>query len=393
MKNEIISSPHPDPLPGGEGTSAVVGGGLRARVYGAVPAIGIVIDGLPVGGTERQVVELLRGLKAGGRFRAVLGVLDHGGGLEDEACGLAAAVMPLRRRFRFDLTPAAALWWHGRRAKLRVLHAFGWMSGLAALAAGRCLGIPVINGSIRSAPPSLPLRERISRWTALRSDVVVANTAAGLRAFRVEHHPRATVIANGIGAGRFVVPEAEPVGGSVVCMVANFNRYKDHVGLIRAFVKVHEVVPDATLVLVGRDAGTLAETRRVVQELGVGDVATIVTDCDRPERFIAGSAVCVLVSPSTHGEGMSNVLLEYLALGRPVVATNDGGTAEVVRQGETGLLVDDRTPDALAACILALLRDPDGARRMGEAGRRLVQERFSAERMVTEYEALYASLL
>ena len=393
MKSEVLPSPHPRPLPGGEGLCPVAGDGLRASARADGPAIGIIVDGLPVGGTERQVVELLGGLKAGGRFRAVLGVLDHGGGLEDEADGLAAAVLPLRRRGRFDVTPAAAVYWHGRRAQVRLLHAFGWMSGLTALVAGRCLGIPVINGSIRSAPPFLPWRERLSRWTALRSDVVVANTAAGLRAFRVAQHPRATVIANGIRAERFVMPEAASSGAPVICMVANFNEYKDHAGLIRAFMKVREVVPAATLVLVGRDAGTLADTRRVVQELGAGDVVTIVTDCDRPERFMARSAVCVLASPSTHGEGMSNVLLEYLALGRPVVATNDGGTAEVVRHGETGLLVDDRTPDALAACILDLLSDPEGACRMGEAGRRLVQERFSAERMVAEYEALYASLI
>lgn len=357
------------------------------------PAIGIIVDGMPVGGTERQVVELLRGLEARGRFRAVLGVLDRGGGLEDEASRFAAGVIPLRRRARFDITPAGILWWRCRRTPLRLLHAFGWMSGLAALAAGRAAGVPVVNGSIRSAPPVLHLRERVSRWTALRSDVVVANTEAGLRSYRVAHHPHATVIANGINVARLAQSEEVLPAGPVVCMVANFNRYKDHAGLIRAFVGVREVVRDATLLLIGRDVGTLAACRRLVEKLGLGNAVSIVTDCDRPERFMRQSAVCVLASPTTHGEGMSNVLLEYLALGRAVVATRDGGTAEVIRHRETGLLVEDRTPESLANSIIELLGDPVRARRMGDAGQRVVQERFSAERMVADYEDLYERVM
>jgi glycosyltransferase involved in cell wall biosynthesis len=92
-------------------------------------------------------------------------------------------------------------------------------------------------------------------------------------------------------------------------------------------------------------------------------------------------------------EGLSNALLESMAAGRPVVATRVGGTPEVVLDGETGLLVPPRSAEALARAIGTLLDDPDLARRLGEQGRRRIEERFSLERMVRETEAFYASLL
>jgi glycosyltransferase involved in cell wall biosynthesis len=94
------------------------------------------------------------------------------------------------------------------------------------------------------------------------------------------------------------------------------------------------------------------------------DVAAIMAACD------------VFVMPSL-GEGVSNVLLEAMALGKPVVATRVGGTPELVRDGETGWLVPPRDPEALAAAVLGVLRDPALGARVGACGRALVARRFS----------------
>ena len=82
-------------------------------------------------------------------------------------------------------------------------------------------------------------------------------------------------------------------------------------------------------------------------------------------------------------------LLEAMALGRPVVATDVGGTAEIVRDGETGFLVPPGDRAALTRALLELAADPGRAAAMGEAGRRLQRERFTGERMVDGYQAAF----
>jgi glycosyltransferase involved in cell wall biosynthesis len=92
-------------------------------------------------------------------------------------------------------------------------------------------------------------------------------------------------------------------------------------------------------------------------------------------------------------EGMPNAVLEAMAAGLPVVATAVGGTPEVVVDGETGLLVSPRDPDALAGAISRLLRDPDLRRAMGRAGLARVRHQFSMEETVRRNQDLYARLL
>jgi glycosyltransferase involved in cell wall biosynthesis len=264
------------------------------------------------------------------------------------------------------------------------------MSGLVGLVAGRCLRLPIVNASIRSAPPALHVRDRVGRWCARHSDAIVANAQAGLHAFGLADHARARVIANGIDLARFDHIVARDDGDASICMVANFNHHKHHATAIRAVPHIRHAVPRARLVLVGHDAGTLAAARRLVDQLGVGDAVQIVTDSVRPEPFIAGSAVCVL---SSRDEALSNAVMEYMALGKPVVASACAGNATLVRDGETGFLVPPGSPEALAARVIDVLRDPQRARRMGAEGRRRIEATYSLRRMVAEYEALYDQVL
>jgi glycosyltransferase involved in cell wall biosynthesis len=100
----------------------------------------------------------------------------------------------------------------------------------------------------------------------------------------------------------------------------------------------------------------------------------------------------VSVLPSL-SEGLSNVLLESMAAGVPVVATRVGGTPEAVEHGETGLLVPPSDPQGLAEAIARLLQEPELAARIGAAGRQSVRDRFSMDKMVHATEQLYLDLL
>ncbi len=341
---------------------------------------------------ERQIVELLRGSNQRGNVRLVLGVLDRGGAFEPAAFQLAERVLECRRRSRYDPTLLPYLILQARKAEVTAIHAFGWMSGLVGLAAARWLGIPFINGSIRDAPVKLGVREQVSRWCALHSDLVVANSKAGLSSYGLSQIPHARVIYNGIDLRRFQSGLSGPSREHSLCMVANFSTRKDQACVIRALKLVRQTVPGAQLTLVGRDWGTLEANRRLATELDLVECIRFVTNSTLPESDIAECSVGVVASSPIHGEGNSNAILEYMALGKPVVATEGGGNRELVQAGKNGFLVPVSIPEAMAKRLVELLLDPNLARRLGEVGHRIVAEDFSLDRMLSNYENLYARL-
>jgi len=359
-----------------------------------VPAILVVADSMRPGGTERQIVALLKGLQRNGRFRTFLVTLKHGGELEHAAARFAAGVLDVGRDGPFDVKPVVRLVQHLGREHIGLVHVFGVMSGLFGLLAARWRRLPIVNGSVRAAPPRLGALDRLSRRCARMSDWIVANSHAGLEAYGLAGQARASVIYSGVDLERFEEVRPQAGAGAAICMVANFSGYKDHGTVVSAFPSIRRAYPEARLVLVGRDAGTLRDTRRLVDRLQLGAAVTFVTDTLRPEVFVARSRVCVLASdPRTHGEGSSNALLEYMALAKPVVATDTGGNGEIIRSGANGLLVPARSPERLAQCVIELLTDPARAAALGQAAEQQVRNEFSLARMVAEYELLYARLL
>jgi glycosyltransferase involved in cell wall biosynthesis len=355
-----------------------------------VDRILVVVDGLPLGGTERQIVELLRELRRRGRYAVALAVLDPGGALDSAAAAASTALVPVRRRVRVDPTVVRALSSYARSHGVGAIHAVGWMSGLAGFAAARAARIPIVNGAIRSAPQSLSWRDRISRWTASRSDAIVANSRVGLLAYGLAGHSRAHVIVNGIDVERLRAVDTTARVRPTICMVANFNQWKDHDTVIRALPTIRAAVPDVELVLVGHDRGTLAAIRRLIDELRVAGCVTVVDDCSIPEQHIAPSRIGLLAS---HVEGFSTAMLEYMALGKPVVASDTcGDLASLVREAGAGVIYRHRSSAELAQAVLALLRNPQLAQGMSESGRRQAAA-FTVERMVSAYEAVYAGVL
>ena len=176
-----------------------------------------------------------------------------------------------------------------------------------------------------------------------------------------------------------------PDGAPVVGEIARLCDVKGQRELIAALQRL----PGVQAVLVGEDLEAGGRFRRRLEaeaeELGVRDRVTFAGY--RPADEVL-PALDVLVLPSWT-EGMPITVLEAMAHGKPVVATPVGGTAEVVVDGETGLLVPPRNPERLAEAIGRILADPALARRFGEAGRARVRAHFSADAMARRVLAIY----
>lgn len=195
----------------------------------------------------------------------------------------------------------------------------------------------------------------------------------------------------GLDRGRVRREFAVPDGAPLVGKVANFYPgWKGHDTFLAAARLVLEVLPDARFVLVGKstDSDTM---RSWVAQAGLSERVILAGyRTDIPEVL---AALDVLANCPRSREGLSVAILEALAAGRPVVATRVGGIPEIVRDGETGLLVPPEDSEAFAGAIVRMLSDPVLASRLGSNGAKLVREHFTFDNMVEGNERVYREVL
>jgi glycosyltransferase involved in cell wall biosynthesis len=173
--------------------------------------------------------------------------------------------------------------------------------------------------------------------------------------------------------------------------VGNIRPLKGHENLIAAAALLKEYVQDFFIASVGgeKNAGDLDRVSASAMTAGLSDHIRFLGRRDDARSFIAASDV--FVNPS-NVEGLPLVVLEALALARPVVATAVGGVPSVVIDGETGMLVPPGNPQALADALAAMLGDPERDR-FGKAGAALIEARYGAAQMVASYEAIYPEVV
>lgn len=214
---------------------------------------------------------------------------------------------------------------------------------------------------------------------------------------------RVTHIYNGVDADRFrALPSGRsPLPGSpfndprlfVIGTVGRLEAVKDQMNLARALELVLAQAPQAAerlrWVVVG-DGPQRAALEQAVRAAGAE--ALVWFAGERSDVADVLRALDCFVLPSL-AEGISNTLLEAMATALPVIATRVGANADLMDDGRAGQLVPRGDPQALAGAILAYLADPAAVRRDGAAGRQIVERRFSLERMIDAYGALYSRLL
>ncbi len=360
-----------------------------------------VVLSLDPGGTERLAIELVRRLSD--RYRMVVCCLDEPGGWATELTAHGVPVEALRRPSGFQPSLGSRIAALADAHQVSVLHCHHYSPFVyGTLARLRRPGLGLIyteHGRLSDDPPTL--KRRLANTVLSRLAGPTFCVSAGLREHVcAEGFPPAKVgvIHNGISVGPPPGDEARAAARAalgldpsalVVGTAARLDPVKDLGSLVAALAQVRQSRPDATLVIVG-EGPERGAIEAAVQAHGLTGAVWLTGYRADVRTLLPAFDVYVNCSVS---EGVSLTILEAMAARLPVVATGVGGTPEVVRDGETGMLIPARDPSTLAAALLALAADPALRRRLGDGGRDRVEQAFTIERMVDAYAGQYDRLL
>ncbi|HUR33058.1 MAG TPA: glycosyltransferase [Vicinamibacterales bacterium] len=351
--------------------------------------IAIVIPSFQPGGTERQMIELVRRLDSR-RWTVHVACFATGGPWFDRAAEFAASIgsFPISGFAKSQTLAQARRFVHWcREHEIAVVHTTDLYSNIFFLPAAAAAAVPVRIGSRREVAAGKSLAQLALQRAAYGcAHAIVANADAVGHRLRREGVParRITIVPNGLDCGRHASRVLVPPLRRVA-MVANLRPGKGHDTLIDAAAITLRRFPEARFDLIG-DGTERSALEALVTARGLSHAITFAGHVEDVAARLRNADVFTLPSES---EAFPNAVLEAMAAGLPVVATAVGGIKEVVEHHRTGLLVEPRNPLALADALCRLFTAPHEARALAAAGRAVVESRYSFERMVASIEHLY----
>jgi glycosyltransferase involved in cell wall biosynthesis len=277
------------------------------------------------------------------------------------------------------------------------------IGGLAGRLARRCV---VWHVRDRIADDYLPATTArlFRRLCRLIPHFVIANSASTLSTLELPSTPKVAVVPSGVRRYSEIIHDGTPAEAEqghasleqtpVIGIVGRISPWKGQHVFLRAAAIVHQRRPEARFKIVGSvlfgEEAYEQEIRALAISLGIDRFVDFAGFTHDVPATMAG--LSIMVHASTTGEPFGQVVIEAMAAGKPVVATDGGGIPEIVQDGLTGLLVPMGDAPAMAAAILRLLDDPAAMLRMGARGRERVISHFTIEHTARKVEAVYAVL-
>ncbi len=360
------------------------------------------------GGSERQALQLCRLLADDATYNVKLACLERRGVLLDaEVTETFGTVPEFPLTSFYDANMARQLKHfvaYLRSNKVDIVQTHDFYTNIFGMLGAKVAGIPVRIAAKRETGLRTSVQQFIERRAFGAAGAVIVNSETVRRYLSRAGVPKRKLrlVYNGIDQGRFSERPGEreaslhelglPASGEFryVTMVANLReRVKNHEMFLRAAVRVTQEVKGSAFVVAG-EGERLRLITSMARRLGLQDRISFLGRCNRVPDLLSLSEIGVLTSDS---EGFSNSILEYMAAGLPVVATDVGGAAEAVVEGQSGFLVPPNDDGELAARLIGLLNDRELSRRLGRNGRRRVAEKFSTEAQLANTLAVYESEL
>lgn len=285
-----------------------------------------------------------------------------------------------------------------------IIHTWGRMQTLYSLPAAFLQNRILVNSQITAAPPRrnpLSINYFIDRLNFHFSDIILANSKAGVQS----HRPplkKVRIIYNGVNLNRFdLLPDVAVIREKygittphAIIKVASFTSNKNYRLFLNIAQKVTRIREDITFIGVGDYDSDNTEYRQILSQNEGNPKILFPGKIDDVEALINACTIGVLfTNEAVHGEGISNAVLEYMALGKPVIANDAGGTREVVSHNKNGYLLNNHTDEEIVAMMINLIDDSDKRKDFGDTGQKIISEFFSLHKMGKSFTEVYYELL
>lgn len=360
----------------------------------------VVRTGFAGGGMENGIVNVTNRLSPE-RFRVSICVLDSTESFSERLDRSKVEIHLIPKTLPgIDWTLVWKLARLFKRTNTDLVHSHNWGTFLYAVLAAKWARVPIIHGDHGRNVSDLARESWLKRWVKAflgkrveRLSTVSQTLASEWEAYGI---PASKIrwIPNGVDVSRFHPRDVKPAfrrkfglpeNGLLIGSIGRLDTLKNYEVLVAAFARLATSHGDSNLALLGRGPEE-QRLKAMADELKVADRVFFLGHRPNPEDFLAGLDVFVLPSKF---EGMSNVVLEAMASGLPVVCADLPCHHEVFEADKEGLVVSPCNADVLAREMERLFRDHELRNRLASAARKKALERFSIERMVSEYERLY----
>ncbi len=353
------------------------------------------IESLRSGGKERRLVELLIYLKQNTNYDLRLVLTEneiHYSYVRD----LDIPIDIIKRKFlKKDPSLFFRFYRIAKQHNPDIIHTWGTMSTFYAIPAKRLLKKPLLANLIANAKNNnskYSISNFFHQTVVKYADVILGNSMAGFKAYGLHNNPKMHLIYNGVRLNRFnldtdidtIKPKLNITTKHVVMMVASASQNKDYdlfLDLAKGITNIHKNIS-----FIGIGGGSELERLETrVQAENIQNTMLLGKRND-VEKLITIADIGVLFSPS---EGISNAIIEYMALGKPVITTDTvGGSREIIEEAETGYIMQPN-PEAISKKIIELINNPNLRKQLGSKGKQIIEQKFSIERMGSEYVELY----
>jgi len=358
------------------------------------------IGTLLTGGKERRLIELLKYIKQNTNYDILL-VLRQKKINYTEFYNISISYRILSSSYmQKDLRLPFYFLSICKKFKPDLIHTWGSMPTFVAILSSLILHIPLINNQITSAPSraSISFSEKIiNRINFTFSDIIISNSYAGIKSFNPPLK-KSRVIYNGIDLKRFEnLPDKNLIKEKykiktpfAVVMVASFTTNKDYNRFIRIANIICGIRNDISFVCVGGPAKDISYFYEAKKEAENNPLIIFTGIISEVEALVNACDIGILLSP--YGEGISNAILEYMALRKPVIANNSGGTNEVIKNGENGFLINNENDNQICKIIIELIDNYCLRISMGLKGRKIIEDNYDLKIMGGKYIDLYKEI-
>jgi len=362
-----------------------------------------IIESLASGGKERRLVSLVKGLLKTKKVEIELIILSQDIHYK-EIYDLNLKIHFLKRNFKKDVRILNKFNNILKTFEPEVVHCW---DNIAAFHFGpicKLKRISFINSMISTAPPAnlvkpLSMRYLLTAISYPFSTIILSNSKAGLDSFRVPQK-KGRYIHNGFNFDRLNIKLAKNevrkkfniTSDFVVGMTAAFHNRKDYNTFVKAGNLILQNRKDVIFIAIG-DGSNLDNVKKLVDDKFKDNFKFVGRQKDVESIVNVFDIGLLLTNVNSHGEGISNSIMEYMALSKPVIATNGGGTNEIVVDNKTGFLVSQQNEREVADKITYLLENQEKSKQMGKEGSVRIQNHFSIDGMINKTLELYKNLV